>query len=553
MADEMLEVRIGNETKQVKRKTRYSDLAREVEDQYDYPIMLASLNHRLKELNKGITKGGELSFLTMNDSDGRKTYRRSLTFLMEKAVRNVTGQKSITANVMYSIGNAYYCEMTEDYPVDADFLSKLKAEMQRLVDLDLPLSKESWSTEDAISYFASEGMRDKESLFRYRRSSRVNVYVLDNYRDYYYGYMVPSTGCLKYFDLELYHKGFVLVYPMKDETEVHPFTPSEKIFRAFGEAAAWGKCMGIATIGDLNDAIVAGSVQDVILTQEALMERRIGALAEEIAKRKQTKFILIAGPSSSGKTTFSHRLSTQLRAQGLHPHPFPLDDYYVDREFCPKHSDGSYDFECVESLDIEKLNNDLSDLLAGKEINKPIFNFKTGCREPQGRPMRMDQNDVLVIEGIHGLNDIISSSVDQDSKFRIYISPLIAINIDEHNYLPTTDARLLRRIVRDARTRGSSAQETIQMWDSVRKGETRWIFPFQEQADVMFNSSLIYELAVMKTYAEPLLFAVDPDSREYAEAKRLLKFLDYFLPLPSDAIQSNSILREFIGGGCFGL
>ncbi|MBQ7506788.1 MAG: nucleoside kinase [Lachnospiraceae bacterium] len=553
MAEEYVEVKLGGETRSVKRKTLFLTLAKEVQDSYDYPIMLASIDNKLRELNKGITKGGELHFVTLNDSDGRKTYRRSLTFLMERAVRKVTGNPAQTANVQYSINNGYYCEMTGGFLVTQQFLDDVRNEMRRLVELDLPLTKESWSTEDAIAYFASEGMKDKESLFRYRRSSRVNVYVLDGYRDYYYGYMVPSTGCLNLFDLEPYHEGFVLTYPLKDEKEVRPFLPSEKFFHTLKESDAWGNRMGIETIGDLNDAIVAGSVQNVILTQEALMERRLGALAEEIESHPKKKFVLIAGPSSSGKTTFSHRLSVQLRAQGLNPHPFPLDDYYVDREFCPRDEDGNFDFECIESLDIPKLNEDLEALLAGKEIEKPLFNFKTGKREPHGRPMRLDKGDVLVIEGIHGLNERLSASIDAENKFKIYISPLTAINIDEHNYLPTTDARLLRRIVRDARTRGSLAQETIGMWESVRRGERKWIFPFQEEADVMFNSALLYELAVMKTYAEPLLFAVDPKNREYAEAKRLLKFLDYFLPLPSDSIQSNSILREFIGGGCFGL
>lgn len=553
MAEEYLEVTYRGEVKKIKRKTLFSTLAKEAQGDYDYPIMLASIDNHLRELTKGIKKGGELNFLTMNDSDGRKTYRRSITFLLEAAVDRVVGKKGVTARVQYSVNNGYYCEMTDNYPVTEQFIADVKAEMKSLVEKDIPLTKESWSTEDAIAYFKEQGMADKVSLFRYRLGSRVNMYVLDGFRDYYYGYMVPSTGCLTQFDLEPYHEGFVLVYPRKDEKEVQPFLQGEKFFTTLRESDAWGQRMGIRNIGDLNNAIVRGSVEDVILTQEALMERRIGALAEQIASDPKKKFVMIAGPSSSGKTTFSHRLSVQLRAHGLNPHPFPLDDYYADREFCPRDENGNYDFECVEALDVKKLNVDLQDLLEGKQIEKPIFNFMTGKRETNGRPMKLDEGDVLVIEGIHGLNDRLSESIDNKNKFKIYISALTALNIDEHNYLPTTDERLLRRIVRDARTRGSLAQETIGMWESVRRGENKYIFPFQEKADVMFNSALIYELAVMKTYAEPLLFAVDPASREYAEAKRLLKFLDYFLALPSDAIQTNSILREFIGGGCFGL
>lgn len=309
--------------------------------------------------------------------------------------------------------------------------------------------------------------------------------------------------------------------------------------------------LDMGTIGALNDKIASGDMQEMILTQEALMEERIGKLAEMIAQSHNKKFIMIAGPSSSGKTTFSHRLSIQLAAKGLKPHPFPLDDYYVDRDKAPLDENGELDLEALEALDIELFNHDMNELLQGKRVELPVFNFKTGKREYKGKYMQLGPEDVLVIEGIHGLNDKLSYSLPVESKFKIYISALTQLNIDEHNCLPTTDARLIRRIVRDARTRGTSAQETIAMWDSVRRGEERNIFPFQEGADVMFNSALIYELAVLKTYAEPLLFAISHDAPEYMEAKRLLKFLDYFLPMASDGIGQNSIIREFIGGSCF--
>ncbi len=553
MPEEFLKVKVDGRQREIKRKTLYEALAKEAQPDYEYEIVLAAMNYRLRELNKGITESGELHFVTRNGGDGRKAYRRSLTLLMEKAVHQVVGSYESTAVVHYSIGDGYYCEMTNGFSVTEDFIRAVEKEMRSLVDRDLPIRKDSWNTEEATSYFAECGMKDKEALFRYRRSSRVNVYTLDGYRDYYYGYMVPSTGYLKHFALEPYHNGFMLLYPGKGKKAVSPFEPSEKLFTTLSEFGKWGEICGIQTIGDLNDAIVAGRIQDVILTQEALMEKKLGSLAEIIAGNRDKKFVMIAGPSSSGKTTFSYRLSIQLRAQGLSPHPFPLDDYYVDREFCPKNPDGSYDFECLEALDVKQLNEDLSRLLSGEEVETPIFNFKTGRREPVGKKMRLGKDDVLVIEGIHGLNDQLSYSISPEHKFKIYISALAALNIDEHNYLPTTDARLLRRIVRDARTRGSSAEETIAMWDSVRRGEHNYIFPFQEKADVMFNSGHIYELAVMKTYAEPLLFAVRKGTKEYQEAKRLLKFLDYFLPVPSEDIGSNSIIREFIGGGCFGL
>ena len=432
-----------------------------------------------------------------------------------------------------------------------DIIGALKKEMYRLVMADLPIEKYSMNTDEAVALFHELGMKDKEKLFRYRRSSRVNIYELDHYKDYFYGFMVPSTGYLRYYDVTAYQDGFVLLFPGKEAKKVSEFVPSDKLFFTLKRSRDWGKLQQIDTIGALNDAIAAGKTQEMILTQEALFEERIGALAEMIVKEEGKKFIMIAGPSSSGKTTFSHRLSIQLAAKGLKPHPFPLDDYYVDRDKCPRDENGELDFECLESLDVELFNHDMNELLAGKAVNLPIFNFKTGKREYKDKIMQLGKDDVLVIEGIHGLNDKLSYSLPVESKFKIYISALTQLNIDEHNYLPTTDGRMIRRIVRDARTRGTSAKETIAMWDSVRRGEEKNIFPFQEGADVMFNSALIYELAVLKIYAEPLLFAIDKDCPEYLEAKRLLKFLDYFLLMSPDGIGQNSIIREFIGGSCF--
>lgn len=423
--------------------------------------------------------------------------------------------------------------------------------MYQMVVSDIEIHKESINTDDAVTLFHDLGMTDKEKLFRYRRSSRVNIYELDHYMDYFYGFMVPSTGYLRYYDVIPYADGFMLQFPDKNTKEVAPFVPAEKLFHTLKTSRDWGKMLEIDTIGALNDAIAAGKTQQMILTQEALFEERIGRLAEQIVSAKDRKFIMIAGPSSSGKTTFSHRLSIQLAAKGLNPHPFPLDDYYKNRDICPRDENGELDLECLDALDVELFNHDMNELLAGKTVNLPIFNFKTGKREYKDKLMTLGKDDVLVIEGIHGLNDKLSYSLPIESKFKIYISALTQLNIDEHNCLPTTDGRLIRRIVRDARTRGTSAKETIAMWDSVRRGEEKYIFPFQEGADVMFNSALIYELAVLKMYAEPLLFAIDKDCQEYLEAKRLLKFLDYFLPMPSDGINQNSILREFIGGSCF--
>lgn len=558
MNEKMVTLEIGGEKKQYPFGTSFEKIAAEYQKQQKDEIVLVLYNNRLRELNKKAEKDGTLTFITAADNTGKKTYRRSATLLMQKAVFNLWGDAHISVRVMYSISQSYYCELIrreegkqETVPFDENKAKELKEEMDRLVAADIPIEKWNMNTDDAIALFKELGMSDKEKLFRYRRSSRVNLYVLDHYKDYFYGFMVPSTGYLRAYDIKPYEDGFVLLFPGKDTNEVAPFEPSGKLFYTLKRSREWGKMLEIDTVGALNDAITAGRTQDIILTQEALFEEQIGNLADEILKSGKKKFVMIAGPSSSGKTTFSHRLSIQLTAKGLKPHPFPLDDYYIDRARCPRDENGELDLECLEALDVELFNHDMNELLAGKRVNLPIFNFKTGKREYKDRYMQLGPDDVLVIEGIHGLNDKLSYSLPVESKYKIYISALTQLNIDEHNCLPTTDGRLLRRIVRDARTRGASAKDTIAMWDSVRRGEEKYIFPFQEGADAMFNSALIYELAVLKLYAEPLLFAIDRDSEEYLEAKRLLKFLDYFLPMPGDMIGQNSILREFIGGSCF--
>ena len=552
MEQTMIKVTINGETREYPKMTPYSEIIRDYEGKTEYPVILVTENGKLRELHKKLQHDCTLGFITAKDSAGRKTYRRSAIFILLKAIFDVAGKENVDHVVIhYSIGNALYFTMKGSATLDQELLDRVKVRMRELVDRKLPICKRSVSTDDAVSMFHRHHMYDKEKLFRYRRVSRVNIYSLENFEDYFYGFMVPSTGYLRYYDVIPYADGFMLQFPDKNTREVAPFVPAEKLFHTLKTSRDWGKMLEIDTIGALNDAIAAGKTQQMILTQEALFEERIGRLAEEIISAKDRKFIMIAGPSSSGKTTFSHRLSIQLAAKGLNPHPFPLDDYYKNRDICPRDENGELDLECLDALDVELFNHDMNELLAGKTVNLPIFNFKTGRREYKDKLMTLGKDDVLVIEGIHGLNDKLSYSLPIESKFKIYISALTQLNIDEHNCLPTTDGRLIRRIVRDARTRGTSAKETIAMWDSVRRGEEKYIFPFQEGADVMFNSALIYELAVLKMYAEPLLFAIDKDCQEYLEAKRLLKFLDYFLPMPSDGINQNSILREFIGGSCF--
>ncbi len=543
-------------------------------DYYEDDIILGIVNGRLRELNKKIKSDCELSFVTTADRDGRRTYRRSVVLLLQRAIYDVYGSMT-QLHVMHSLGEGYYCQLEkavecagsqqEKYNEDTGQGSRENSEksvtehdidrivcsMYSFVEKDLPITKHSEKTQYAEQLFKGKGLHDKERLLHYRRSSRVNLYELDGVVDYFYGFMAPSTGMLKYFDIVPYENGFVLLFPGANSRSVEPLVTSNKLFHTLDDSREWSKMLGIGTIGSLNDAIAAGRGQEIMLLQEALMEQKIGNLAAQIASDDKKKFVMIAGPSSSGKTSFANRLSIQLIAKGRKPHPLSLDDYYVDRELCPKHPDGSFDFECLESIDVKLFNEDMNRLLKGEAVDMPSFNFKTGKREYRGRKLTLGADDILVIEGIHGLNDRLSQLIPPEHKFKIYISALTQLNIDEHNPLSTTDERLIRRIVRDARTRGTNAMETIAMWPSVRKGERENIFPFQEQADVMFNSALVYELAVLKVYAEPLLFGIERDCPEYLEAKRLLKLLDYFLPMPADGIPNNSLLREFVGGSCF--
>lgn len=542
-------------------------------DYYEDDIILGIVNGRLRELNKKIKSDCELSFVTTADRDGRRTYRRSVVLLLQRAIYDVYGSMT-QLHVMHSLGEGYYCQLEKAVEcadsqqekhssdnqgssensvqsVTGHDIDRIVCSMYSFVEKDLPITKHSAKTQYAEQLFKEKGQHDKERLLHYRRSSRVNLYELDGVVDYFYGFMAPSTGMLKYFDIVPYESGFVLLFPGANSRSVEPLVTSNKLFHTLDDSREWSKMLGIGTIGSLNDAIAAGRGQEIMLLQEALMEQKIGNLAAQIASDDKKKFVMIAGPSSSGKTSFANRLSIQLIAKGRKPHPLSLDDYYVDREFCPKNPDGSFDFECLESIDIKLFNEDMNRLLKGEAVDMPSFNFKTGKREYRGRKLTLGADDILVIEGIHGLNDRLSQLIPPEHKFKIYISALTQLNIDEHNPLSTTDERLIRRIVRDARTRGTNATETIAMWPSVRKGERENIFPFQEQADVMFNSALVYELAVLKVYAEPLLFGIERDCPEYLEAKRLLKLLDYLLPMPADGIPNNSLLREFVGGSCF--
>lgn len=549
----MYQVKIHDEIRQYEAGTTYLEIAKEYQKEYSHDIVLVTVDGKLQELHKKVNRDCTLNFETTACDSGHKTYKRSMSLLLVKAIYDVAEHENVDkVRIHYSVSKGYYCTIEGNVLLDQQFLDQVEARMHQMVEADLPINKKSVNTDDAIATFARYGMHDKEKLFAYRRVSKVNIYSINEFEDYYYGYMVPSTGYLKYFKLYLYDDGFVLQMPEQKEPEiVPPFEPQNKLFHVLKESTSWGDMQGIETVGALNDRITKGDVRETVLVQEALQEKKIAEIAATIAARPELKFILIAGPSSSGKTTFSHRLSVQLRACGLVPHPIAVDNYFVEREENPVDENGDFDFECLEAVDVELFNRQLGDLLAGKEVVLPRFNFVTGHKEYGPDVKKLGKNDVLVIEGIHCLNPKLTQSLPDENKFKIYISALTQLNIDEHNRIPTTDGRLLRRIVRDARTRGASVARTINMWPSVRKGEEKNIFPYQEEADVMFNSALIYELAVLKPYVEALLFGVDRKAPEYVEAKRLLKFLDYFVGIGSENVPTNSLLREFIGGGCF--
>lgn len=549
----MVKVLINGEEREYAQGTTFETIAADYQSRYKAQIVLVSVDGKIRELFKKLTKSCTVDFFTLRDDIGHMTYVRTATMLFMKAIYDLYGaQAAADTMVDFTIGHGYFLEVPKSVPGTEEAANAIKARMLELVKAATPFMKRSYGVEEARELFAGADMQDKVDLFRFRMSSMVNVYEIEGYHDYYYGYMMPNAGYVKWFDVIPYEGGFMLLLPRKQEPEtVPPFEERKKLFRTLKDSQEWAKRAGIETVGDLNNKVCNDSMEDLLLVQEAAQERRIAEIARDIVDRGNVKFVMIAGPSSSGKTSFSHRLSIQLRTMGKVPHPIALDDYFVDREFTPKDENGDYDFECLGAIDVERFNNDMIKLLAGERVELPTFNFKIGKREFKGNFMQLGAEDILVIEGIHGLNEKMSYALPNESKYKIYISALTTLNVDKHNRISTADGRLLRRMIRDARTRGSSAERTIHMWPSVRKGEEMNIFPFQEEADAMFNSAQIYELSVIKTFAQPLLFQIPKGCPEYYEARRLLKFLDYFLNVPSEKMPNNSICREFVGGSCF--
>jgi len=549
----MIKVTAGQSIYEVEEGTTLEQLAKQLQKKEEPVILLAYMDGKLTELFTEIKKDCHVRFVTLKEQAGYMAYKRTATFIFLKACEDLLGKgESTKIAIDYSIGNSIFCDFSSmERVVDDKFAHSIQKRMEQLYESDLPITKRSLDTDQASRYFDSVGLKGKRELFKFRRESKTNIYSMDGYDNYFYGYMAPSTGYIPTFLVSAYQHGVVLQIPKRKQTEeIVPFTPQPKLFHVMQRSREWTKTMGVDTVGALNDEITYGNINHLILLQEGLQEKLLADIADEIVS-KNKRIILIAGPSSSGKTTFSHRLSIQLEIAGLTPHPVSMDDYFLDRELSPRDENGNYNFETIASLDVDLLTKHINQLLNGEEVDVPSYNFVTGKREYHGHKLKIGQQDVLVMEGIHGLNGTLTNEIPEDAKYRIYVSALNQINLDEHNRIPSSDGRLLRRIVRDAMTRGNDARETISRWDSVRKGEEDNIFPYQEEADVMFNSAQVYEIAVLKQYAEPLLFAVPKDCPEYQEAKRLLKFLEYFLNIPSEAIPKTSLLREFIGGSCF--
>ncbi len=551
MDNKKIIVTVNGEKFEIEDKVTLLELSKHFEKNYKYSIVAARVNNDIKDLSYEISEDVEIKFIDLTDEDGMRIYRRSLYFIFIKAVNEIFPDRN--AVVSHPMSNGVYCEINGSEALTEIDVEKVEKKMREIVEANLPFEKKVISLEEARQLYKNTGRLDKYEVLEYRKKSHVTVYNCGGYEDYYYGYMLPNTGYVKCFALKFYQPGVVIQFPSKSNPEVlQPFEEQKKLFKVFIDYKKWVRILGVQNVGALNDIVNAGEIGDLIRVSEAIHEKKIAEIADKITNHEEEKRIaLISGPSSSGKTTFANRLGIQLRVNGFVPQTISLDNYFVNREKTPRDSDGDYDYEALEAIDVNLFNRHLSQLLGGFEVEIPIFNFETGKREPVGQKMKMKKNTILVIEGIHGLNDKLTASISPEDKFKIYVSALTSMNIDDHNRIPSTDTRILRRIVRDNQFRGCSAINTINRWPSVRRGEEKNIFPYQENADIMFNSSLVYELSLLKTYAEPLLLQIGRENEKYSEVKRLIEFLSYFLPIDAKDIPNNSIVKEFIGGSCF--
>ena len=512
-----------------------------------YGPICAKVNNKVEGMHYRIYHNKDVEFLDMTSGSGSRNYTRSLFFVLCKAVHDLYPQSKVVIDIPVSKG--YYVDLTIGHEVTDDDVKRIRQRMQQIIDAKMPIRRFEVPTEDAVRMFEEKGDKAKSKLLRSAGSLYTTYYQIDDYVDYYYGSLLTNTSKIYLFGLEKYFNGLLLRIPdLKDPGVLPQMTRQDKMFEIFREHHRWQEIMGLRTVGDFNEMVKKGQATNLINVSEALQEKKLTEIADEIASRKDVKLVLLAGPSSSGKTTTCKRLSIQLLANGIKPLQISLDDYFVDREHTPKDDKGEYDYESIYALNLKLINDQFNALFRGEEIELPKYNFQTGRSEKSGKKLRMQPNNVLVVEGIHALNPELTAQIPEAQKFRVYVSALTTILLDDHNYIPTTDNRLLRRIIRDYKYRGVNAQETIHRWPSVRAGENKWIFPYQENADVMFNSAMLFELAVIKQQAEPLLEQVPENCEEYSEAYRLRKFLKYFQPIPNPP---TSLLREFLGGSSF--
>lgn len=539
--DTTIDVPIGSTIEEVYQKSGFK---------MDYGPLSAHVNNKVEGMHYRVYKQKEVEFLDVTSSSGSRAYTRSLFFVLCKAAHDLFDPCKVSIDI--PVSNGYYVNLNIGRPVTLDDAGAIRRKMQEIIDAAMPIHRHETSTKEAIELFESLHNRSKVKLLKSTGRLFTTYYDIDGYVDYYYGSLLTNTSQIYLFGLEKYYDGLLLRLPSREHpSELGEMTHQDKMFSIFKEHHQWQDILELRTIGDLNEAIMNGHSSTLIQISEALQEKKIAKIADEIAQRKGIKLVLIAGPSSSGKTTSCKRLSVQLAVNGIRPVDISLDDYFLDRDKTPKDEKGDYDFEHLHALNLPLLNEQLSALFKGEEVELPRYNFQKGCSEWSGKKLRLKGNEVLVVEGIHALNPELTSEIPNDQIFRVYASALTTILLDNHNYIPTTDNRLLRRIIRDYKYRGVNAQETIRRWPSVRAGENRWIFPFQENADAMFNTAMLFELAVIKSQAEPLLEQVPESSKEYAEAYRLLKFLRYIRPIPETQIPPTSLLREFLGGSSF--
>ena len=549
---QVLHIRCKNnkKTQEVPIGSTLSDIYKEINLQMPYGPVSAKVNNKVEGLHYRVYHNKDVEFLDLLTPSGIRTYTRSLFMVLCKAVHDLYTGSQVVIDI--PVSNGYYCNLQLGHEITAEDVDRIRTRMQEIVDAKMPIQRYETTTEEAVKLFTELGDVQKAKLLKSSGSLYCVYYVLDDYKDYYYGSMLTNTSQLHLFGLEPYFDGVLLRIPStQDPSKLGELIRQDKMFEVFKEHHRWQSILGIKTVGDFNEAVKNGLSTDLINVSEALQEKKISQIADTIAARKEIKVVLIAGPSSSGKTTFCKRLSVQLLASGVKPVQISLDDYFVNRAETPKDENGELDYESIYALNIPLINEQFNALFRGEEVELPKYNFQTGMSEKSGKKLHLGENNILLVEGIHALNPALTEQIADDKKFKIYASALTTILLDDHNYIPTTDNRLLRRIVRDYKYRGCSAQETIHRWPSVRAGENKWIFPYQEQADVMFNTALLFELAVIKPQAEEVLEQVPENCEEYAEAYRLRKFLKYFAPLPFRNLPPTSLLREFLGGSSF--